>query len=32
MYAAAGLDTQGIVTKVFEALGKDAAAETVKRA
>jgi 1-deoxy-D-xylulose-5-phosphate synthase len=32
MYATAGLDTQGIVTKVFEALGKDAAAATVKRA
>jgi 1-deoxy-D-xylulose-5-phosphate synthase len=32
MYAKAGLDAQGIVTKVFEALGKDAAAETVKRA
>ena len=32
MYATAGLDAQGIVTKVFEALGKDAAAATVKRA
>jgi 1-deoxy-D-xylulose-5-phosphate synthase len=32
MYAKAGLDAQGIVTKVFEALGKDAAAATVKRA
>jgi 1-deoxy-D-xylulose-5-phosphate synthase len=32
MYAAAGLDARGIVTKVFEALGKDAAAETVKLA
>jgi 1-deoxy-D-xylulose-5-phosphate synthase len=32
MYASAGLDAKGIVTKVFEALGKDAAAETVKRA
>jgi len=32
MYAAAGLDAHGIVAKVFEALGKDAAAETVKRA
>lgn len=32
MYAAAGLDAKGIVTKVFEALGKDAAAETVKLA
>jgi 1-deoxy-D-xylulose-5-phosphate synthase len=32
MYATAGLDTKGIVTKVFEALGKDKAAETVKLA
>jgi 1-deoxy-D-xylulose-5-phosphate synthase len=32
MYAKAGLDARGIVAKVFEALGKDAAAETVKRA
>ncbi len=32
MYAAAGLDTRAIVAKVFEALGKDAAAETVKLA
>jgi len=32
MYATAGLDAKGIVTKVFEALGKDAAAEAVKRA
>ena len=32
MYATAGLDTKGIVGKVFEALGKDAAAETVKLA
>ncbi len=32
MYAAAGLDASGIVTKAFAALGKDAAAETVKRA
>jgi 1-deoxy-D-xylulose-5-phosphate synthase len=32
MYAAAGMDAKGIVTKVFEALGKDAAAETVKLA
>jgi 1-deoxy-D-xylulose-5-phosphate synthase len=32
MYAAAGLDAGAIVIKVFEALGKDAAAETVKRA
>jgi len=28
MYAKAGLDAKGIVTKVFEALGKDATAET----
>ncbi len=32
MYAKAGLDTKGIVAKVFEALGKDAAAETIKLA
>jgi 1-deoxy-D-xylulose-5-phosphate synthase len=32
MYAKAGLDSAGIVAKVFEALGKDAAAETVKLA
>jgi 1-deoxy-D-xylulose-5-phosphate synthase len=32
MYAAAGLDAKGIVAKVFEALGKDVAAETVKLA
>jgi 1-deoxy-D-xylulose-5-phosphate synthase len=32
MYASAGLDAKGIVVKVFEALGKDAAAETVKLA
>jgi 1-deoxy-D-xylulose-5-phosphate synthase len=32
MYAAAGLDAAAIVTKAFEALGKGAAAETVKRA
>jgi 1-deoxy-D-xylulose-5-phosphate synthase len=32
MYAAAGLDARAIVTKVFEALGKDAAAETIKLA
>ena len=32
MYATAGLDAKGIVTKVFEALGKDRAAETVKLA
>jgi 1-deoxy-D-xylulose-5-phosphate synthase len=32
MYAQAGLDAKGIVVKVFEALGKDKAAETVKLA
>jgi len=32
MYAKAGLDAKGIVAKVFEALGKDAAAGTVKLA
>jgi 1-deoxy-D-xylulose-5-phosphate synthase len=32
MYAKAGLDAKGIVAKVFEALGKDAAAEAVKLA
>ena len=32
MYAKAGLDAKGIITKVFEALGKDATAETVKLA
>ena len=32
MYAKAGLDARGVVAKVFEALGKDAAAETVKLA
>jgi 1-deoxy-D-xylulose-5-phosphate synthase len=32
MYATAGLDARGIVAKAFEALGKDAAAEAVKRA
>jgi 1-deoxy-D-xylulose-5-phosphate synthase len=32
MYAAAGLDARAIVAKVFEALGKDAAKETVKLA
>ncbi len=32
MYAKAGLDAAAIVARVFEALGKDAAAETVKRA
>jgi len=32
MYAQAGLDARAIVAKVFEALGKDAEAETVKLA
>ena len=32
MYAKAGLDAKGVVTKVFEALGKDLAKETVKLA
>jgi 1-deoxy-D-xylulose-5-phosphate synthase len=32
MYAAASLDARAIVAKAFEALGKDAAAETVKLA
>ena len=32
MYAKAGLDAKGIVARVFEALGKDAAAETIKLA
>jgi len=32
MYAKAGLDAKGIVARVFEALGKDVAAETVKLA
>jgi 1-deoxy-D-xylulose-5-phosphate synthase len=32
MYTTAGLDSKGIVTKVFEALGKDAAATAGKRA
>jgi len=32
MYAAAGLDAKGIVKKVFETLGKDFKAETVKLA
>ncbi len=32
MYARAGLDAKGIVGKVFEALGKDFKAETVKLA
>jgi 1-deoxy-D-xylulose-5-phosphate synthase len=32
MYAKAGLDANGIVTKVFEALGKDVAAGTIKLA
>ena len=31
MYAEAGLDAEGIVTRVFEALGKDAS-EMVKQA
>jgi 1-deoxy-D-xylulose-5-phosphate synthase len=32
MYAVAGLDRRGIVTKVFEALGKDATKETIRLA
>ena len=32
MYAKAGLDAKGIVAKVFEVLGKDVRAETVKLA
>jgi 1-deoxy-D-xylulose-5-phosphate synthase len=32
MYATAGLDVRGIVAKVFEALGKDVGAETVRLA
>jgi 1-deoxy-D-xylulose-5-phosphate synthase len=32
MYAKAGLDAKGIVTKVFEALGKDVASGTIKLA
>jgi len=32
MYAAAGLDAKAIVAKVFEALGKNIDAETVKLA
>ena len=32
MYATAGLDARAIVAKVFEALGKDAGAETVRLA
>ncbi|MBI4274991.1 MAG: 1-deoxy-D-xylulose-5-phosphate synthase [Rhizobiales bacterium] len=32
MYAKAGLDARGIIAKVFEALGKDIAMETVKLA
>jgi 1-deoxy-D-xylulose-5-phosphate synthase len=32
MYAAAGLDARAIVAKVFEALGKDVGAETIKLA
>jgi hypothetical protein len=31
MYATAGLDSKGIVAKVFEALGKDARRELVQR-
>ena len=32
MYAKAGLDAKGIITKVFEALGRDVHAETVRLA
>jgi 1-deoxy-D-xylulose-5-phosphate synthase len=32
MYATAGLDAKGIVAKVFEALGKAPAVETIKLA
>jgi 1-deoxy-D-xylulose-5-phosphate synthase len=32
MYAKAGLDSKGVVSKVFEALGKDMRAETVRLA
>jgi 1-deoxy-D-xylulose-5-phosphate synthase len=32
MYARAGLDTKGIVAKVFEALGKDLRAEAIRLA
>jgi len=32
MYGGAGLDSKGIVAKVFETLGKDFKAETVKLA
>ena len=32
MYAKAGLDAKGIVSKVFEALGRDVHAETVRLA
>jgi 1-deoxy-D-xylulose-5-phosphate synthase len=32
MYAKAGLDAKGVIAKVFEALGKDVTAETVKLA
>jgi 1-deoxy-D-xylulose-5-phosphate synthase len=32
MYGRAGLDAKGIVAKVFEALGKDLKAETVRLA
>jgi 1-deoxy-D-xylulose-5-phosphate synthase len=31
MYAKAGLDSAGIIAKVFDALGKDVSAETLKR-
>ena len=31
MYAKAGLDSAGIVTKVFDALGRDARAEAARR-
>jgi 1-deoxy-D-xylulose-5-phosphate synthase len=32
MYAKAGLDAKGIVAKVFEALGKERAASTIRLA
>jgi 1-deoxy-D-xylulose-5-phosphate synthase len=32
MYALAGLDSKGIVAKVFEALGKERARETIRLA
>ncbi len=32
MYAKAGLDAKGIVAKVFEALGKEVAASTIRLA